>query len=309
MFFAPAIRTFALVMVLALAATAQAQTGTGVAGFGYRKPANTITAAPGQVMMVSVFGIAARIANPVFPVAQNGFPTEVSGISVDFVQGPLTVQLQIRGVQQSPCPPLGACSPATSLTLQIPFELNPDSNTPAVLRIKEGGVLVDEAALNGATDSVHVVNTCDQTGIFLSIAYGLPDGVCVPMVMHGRGPLVSAAAPAKPGETLVLWAYGLGAIEHPIPEICCSSPDQLPLASQPFNVSTFYADAGRFPWRRLAQAVPDYVGMVGAGLYQVHFVVPPLPTDLSPCTGNAGNLIVRVTGPASADGAQFCAQP
>ena len=67
---------------------AMAQTGIPVAGFGYRTPADRVTAAPGQVMIVSVFGAAARLAGPVFPVVgPEGLPTTVSGFSVDFVQG------------------------------------------------------------------------------------------------------------------------------------------------------------------------------------------------------------------------------
>lgn len=303
-------RVLTLLAALGFSGMAQAQTGIGVAGFGYRNPANTITAAPGQVLMVSVFGIVTRIPDPVLPVANNaGFPTEVKGISVDFVQGPVTVQLEIRGIQQSPCPPSGACSPATSLTIQIPYELNPDSGIQALLRIKEGGAPLADVVLSAVTDSVHVINTCDQTGIFLSLAYGMPADSCTPMVIHAHGPLVGTSAPAKPGETLVLWAYGLGAIEHPIPEPCCASPDQLPLALQPFNVSFTYADAGRFPQRRLAHVVPDYVGMVGAGLYQVQFVVPAVPSDISTCYGRSGNLTVQVSGPKSADVAQLCVQP
>jgi uncharacterized protein (TIGR03437 family) len=288
---------------------AQAQTGIGVAGFGYRQPANAITAAPGQFMIVSVLGITTRIPNPIVPPITSGPAPAVQGITVGFVQGPVTVQVQIWEVQQSPCPASGACSPATTLTMQIPYELNPDSSTQAVLEVQENGAPVTNIVLNPVTDSVHVLNTCDQTGLFLSLASGLPADFCVPMVMHAQGPLVSMSASAKPGETLVVWAYGLGAIDHPMPEDCCSSVDQLPLAVQPFNVSLTYADAGRFLLRRLAQVVPDYVGMVGSGLYQVHFVVPAVPSDISPCSGTSGNLTVQVSGPNSADAAQLCMQP
>ncbi len=298
-----------LLWLIGFCSIAEAQTGISVAGFGYRKPGNAITAAPGQVMIVSVFGITARIPEPVFPVAVNGLPTEVAGISAEFVQGPVSVQLEIRGVQQSPCPASGPCSPSTSLTIQIPYELNPDSASPALLRISEHSVAAADVALNGVTDSVHVINTCDQTGIYLSLAAEVPAGSCVPMVMHARGPRVSSSAPAVPGEELVVWVYGLGAVEHPIPEPCCASPDQLPLAVQPVNVNLSYADAGRFPLKRLARVVPDYAGMVGSGIYQVQFAVPAVPADMSPCSYKTGNLFIEVSGPNSADTAQVCVQP
>ncbi|SPE24042.1 exported hypothetical protein [Candidatus Sulfopaludibacter sp. SbA3] len=286
-----------------------AQTGITVAGFGYRNPANTVTAAPGQVLTVSVYGVAARFASPVAPVAGiNGYPTQIQGVSVDFVQGSLTVHLPIWGIQQTACPATGACSPATTFTFQIPYELDPASGDQAQLNVQENGATSAQVVLNPVTDSVHVINTCDQTGIFLSIAVGLPDGSCVPIVMHPGG-LVTPTSPAKPGETLVLWAYGLGAIDHPVPNPCCSSPDQLPLAAQPFNLSFSYLDAGAFPMRRLGVATPSYTGMTGAGLYQVQFVVPAAPASLSPCSGRSGNLTVQVSGPASADTATICLQP
>ncbi len=298
-----------LLAALAASGTAHAQTGITVAASGYRNPGDSIIAAPGQILTVSVYGIAARIPDPIFPISVNGFPTELKGISVDFVQGPVTVQLQIRGIQQSACPASGTCSPATTLTLQVPYELNPDSSSQAALRVKEGGAVVSKVVLNSVTDNVHVINTCDQTGIFLSLAYGVPPDTCAPMVMHAQGTLVSSSAPASTGETLVVWAYGLGAIEHPIPEPCCFTPDQLPLAVQPFNANLSYVDLGGFPLKRLGQSVPSYVGMVGAGLYQVQFVVPPLPSDMSPCSRRSGNLLVQISGPNSADVARICGQP
>ena len=47
-----------------------------------------------------------------------------------------------------------------------------------------------EVVLNPVTDRVHVINTCDQTGISLSLASGLPGDSCTPMVMHAAGLLV-----------------------------------------------------------------------------------------------------------------------
>jgi uncharacterized protein (TIGR03437 family) len=304
------LRAVGLLAPLLLSFVATAQTGVTVAGFGYRTPDDVVTAAPGQVMVVSVYGAVARIAEPIFPVATvDGLPTTVGGFSVDFVQGLLTVQLAIRALQQTPCPASGTCSPATSLTIQIPFELNPDSITRATLRFKEADKVFATAQLNGVTDSVHILNTCDQTGVYLSIAVGTPPSVCTSMVMHARGPLVSSSAPAVPGETLVAWAYGLGAPAHPQTEPCCASPDQIPPTAHPVNVSLSYTDATGYPQRRLAEMPASWAGMVGSGLYQVQFVVPPSPPDLGRCGVGTGNVRVLVSGPTSADSAVICAQP
>jgi uncharacterized protein (TIGR03437 family) len=303
-------RSLPFLFAFALMPLSHAQTGLVVAGAGYSLPGSSITAAPGQVLMVSVFGVTRRIAEPIAPVPGiDGLPTDAGGISVDFVQGPLTVQLPIRRIQQSPCPASGNCSPATSIVLQIPYELNPASSADAFLRVKEAGAKVGEVIIKPVTDNIHVLNTCDELGIFLSAADGVPAGTCAPVVMHARGPLVSFNAPAIPGETLVVWAYGLGALERPMPEPCCATPEQLPLAVQPFTASFSYFDSGRFPLRRLGTAIPGYVGMVGAGLYQFHFVVPPAPAGLAPCTPRLGNLQVLLTGPSSSDTAPICLQP
>jgi uncharacterized protein (TIGR03437 family) len=283
--------------------------GQTVAGFGYTLPGNSITAAPGQVMTFSIFGVAGRFATPVFPISgPNGLPTLVSGLTVEFAQGPLTVQMSIRGVQQNACPAApAACSPATTFTVQIPYELVVESRDAAVLRVRENASLVAEVAINAVTDSVHVINTCDQTGVWLSIAVSVSPGTCAPMVTHAGTPLVSATAPAVSGETLVLWVYGLGALNHPLPtSFSVDWVEQLPVAVQPFNISFFYVDGLRSSWQRMEQQVPRYAGTPGGGLYQVHLVVPPAPANIANCPTGRGNFRIVVSGPTSADVAEVC---
>jgi uncharacterized protein (TIGR03437 family) len=123
--------------------------------------------------------------------------------------------------------------------------------------------------------------------------------------------LVSGSAPAAPGETLVLWAYGLGAITHPIPADCCSIPEQLPLAAQPFVLNFRFPDVNMDPKSRVIVGIaPAYAGMVGSGLYQVQFVVPGTPSTLPLCGGfSRGNLSVQIAGPQSSDTTTICVQP
>jgi hypothetical protein len=145
--------------------TMQAQSGITVAGLGYRNPAATIVA--GQMTTVSIFGVAGRFPSPVFPIqVATGFPTEVNGLSANFVQGLVTIQLQIRGVQQTACPASGPCSPATTLTFQIPYELVPGSSDKPMLMNLEKGTTVASVNINPVVDSVHIVNTCYQQGFF-----------------------------------------------------------------------------------------------------------------------------------------------
>src|SRR5262245_53765393 len=129
------------------------------------------------------------------------------------------------------------------------------------------------------------------------------------MVMHARAPLVSASAPARQGETLIVWAYGLGALDHPLPPACCQSPDQIPLALQPFSVNLSYLDAAGLPFKRLANLIPTYAGSSGTGVYQLHFVVPAVPSGIASCRDGLGNVTVQISGPNSSDTAQICLQP
>lgn len=286
--------------------TAEAQQ---VAGFGYRLPGRAITAAPGQTMSVSIFGVNGRFSEPVLGLpGLNGLPTELRGISLDFVQGPLTIQLPIRAIQQSSCPATGACSPATTITTQIPFEMNPDSPDAPLLRIRESGLRVAEVAITAVTDSIHILNTCDQIGVWIGVATDLAPGRCFPVVAHANAQLVTAENPAKVGETLIAWVYGLGAISNPVPAICCASPDQFPLAIQPLTITLSYAGPGRVPLQRFSNILPTYAGLSGPGAYQVHFVVNAPSTGLSPCSTKQGNLKVLLAGPSSADSAEICVQ-
>jgi uncharacterized protein (TIGR03437 family) len=288
------------------------QNGVSVAGFGYALPANSISAAPGQILVVSVSGLNVTLDGPVKGApGSNGLPAQLNGVAVDFVQGPVTVQLGLIGLQQSACSPDAPCARSTSITLQVPYDLDPASRDAASLRIKLNGAVAGAVALNPVTDSVHVLNSCDQTLIYLSAAFGVQPGVCAPMITHPHGGLVSLSSPAAPGETLVLWAYGLGAPNHPVPADCCSIPEQLPLVAQPFVLNFRYPETNGDPKSRvIAGVTPAYAGMVGGGLYQIQFAVPATPSSLPLCGGfSRGNLSVQLAGPQSSDTLSVCVQP
>jgi uncharacterized protein (TIGR03437 family) len=284
------------------------QSGT-VAGSGYRVPSNNINVAPGQVLTISVSGVRARLAASIRPEpGLTGFPTVVQTLSLALRQGDATTLLPIRFVQQTRCATGAAgvgvdCVPLTTFTVQVPDELAVEP--AASIDVREGDTLVTRAALNVVPDDVHIMNTCDQTGQSVNIAFDVPAGACASIIAHANGSLVTPTNPAKPGETLVIWAYGLGALDRPYPDLSVPivSPDQLPLAAQPFNVGFAY---GRSMFRRLAQSIPTYTGMVGGGFYQVHFVVPTAPAGLPACDGFKGNLRVLLSGPTSADSAALC---
>jgi hypothetical protein len=151
---------------------------------------------------------------------------------------------------------------------------------------------------------------------------GLP---CPPMVTHADGSLVMAKNPAKPGEELVAYAVGLGqtsppletgrVVTSPAPTLTTFTmdfnyrPNALPTRPPPVGG---HADGGAVPQPLYAGATPGYVG-----LYQVNFVVPPVPPGTPPCAEIAGsqaptanmvysNLTVSVGGRYSFDGVGIC---
>jgi uncharacterized protein (TIGR03437 family) len=152
-------------------------------------------------------------------------------------------------------------------------------------------VLVDPVKL-------HILTQCD------AIAFGFSYSVksnylspCNPLITHADGTLVtqptSFGGPfnkaAQPGETLVMYAYGLGATQPAVPAGTVS-PTPAAVINRHFSLVLDY-DCGT-----IVTTIPTFIGLTPGqvGLYQVNFVVPQpvacttLLPDLSPQSG--GNL-------------------
>src|SRR5689334_17323706 len=94
-----------------------------LAGDGYHTPSHSLDVAPGQVIVLHVHGVTAKIDSNVVAVpCSSRFPRNLNGISVDLIQGkPATpTSLELRAAYQTHC--IDPCSPVTAITLQIPFE-------------------------------------------------------------------------------------------------------------------------------------------------------------------------------------------
>jgi hypothetical protein len=293
-----------------------AQNAITSAGPGYRTPLPSVDVAPGQLIVLHVNGISTNIdSNVVAAPNPLGFPTTLNGISADLVQGnpATTTSLGLRALYQTNCIPADACNRVTGITLQIPFELDSDyaakGNTIPVIHINENGKRVGGVALRPVSDNVHVLNTCDDTQVYVSAAYSVPQNICTPVVMVGNQ-LNSLYNLAHGGDVLLMWVYGMGA-STPTPPNCCNDPSQLPRPLQSFqlnfdfrpNVPASPAVAGFG-----VTAAPAAVAFVGGGMYQVNFTVPPVPAGTPACDGVKikSNLTVTVTGPNSYDAALLC---
>jgi hypothetical protein len=215
----------------------------------------------------------------------------------------------------TPIPP--ACL-QTSIKLQIPFELSfnmlgyPEYLTWMV--ISQDGVDSQPFAVNIDDDWIHVI-TCadkdDSTGCGSSASF----------VTHADGTLVSSQSTAKPGEVVVIWAWGLGptltsvATGHAAPE-----PAPIPsLGGSPSSYGVpvrfvFSPDAApsglhEYPpsWRAMAFLTPGQVG-----LYQVNVQLPAVFPSVPPCNPGSGpvsNLTINLLLGASYDAAAICVQP
>jgi hypothetical protein len=287
------------------------------AGGGYQIPANFLAVAPGQVIVLHVHGVTANISSPVLAnPGPTGLPYTLAGLSVNLVQGQAgtATPIGLIAAYQTHC--LGPCSPVTGITLQVPFSLETNAGAngdpPPQLQISQNGTVLGAVGLNPVSDSVHVINTCDDTQVAVPAADSVPADICAPAVLVG-GSLNSLYNLAHGGEELAVWLYGMGAISAPGTG-CCISPSQLPqpLASFQLNFD-FRPNAPAFPvvpGFGLTSA-PVFVAYVGGGQYQVNFLVPPVPAGLPACDGVAikSNLTVTITGPNSSDAAQICVAP
>ena len=202
-------------------------------------------------MAVALFGshLATTTATPVNP-----FPFPVP-FPLPVVLGGVTVS--VNGVPA----PLFFVSPG-QVNLLVPFDIQ---GPMAEVRLRnEGG----EAA-------VRIPLAAASPGIFQSGAEG--------SIFHGDGRRISETAPAQPGEILILFAGGLGAVEpavangFPAPSSPLATTTNLPVVT----VGGVQAEV------LFSGLAPGWIG-----LYQIHFTVPAGPSGSVP-------VVVEVAGAAS----------
>ena len=286
-------------------------------GTGYRIPSNVIVAAPGQLILISVSGIALKATNPIRGVpSSTGYPLELNGIKVRITQsGGAPKEAGLIAVQQTGCPAsAGNCIPTTSITLLIPEILGTDSSRwfdlASTLDVMDGAVTVAEFPLRAVSDNLHIMNSCDATLVFMSIFYDVPNAnSCLPNVIQDQR-LVNTNNPIKPGSGVASYLYGGGA------SVVGDDPFGRAETVQSFDLHFDYR-----PNAPGSRAVPGF-GLTGkpflsvgynGGHYQVNFMVPPIPDGLQlpRCDGAMirSNLTITISGSYSMDSASFCVEP
>ncbi len=329
--------------------TAQSETGPIVMSAGYEYPA-PLYVAPGQLVTLFVQGI--PLGTP-FARAPGGLdlPSSLAGVSAGMTDWTppgfpaLKVPiLEVRPFRTCDVPTSYACfTPTGAITVQIPYELRLNSlSTGAAtlgVHVESSSVLPFSVNVWAFSDQVHILKTFDAVlpiteGGLRGHCYsavkndvaapinltGLP---CPPLVTHADGSLVSAKNPAKPGEELVAYAVGLGQTSPPLEtgRTVTSPARTLTTFTMDFNYRRnalptrplpTEADGTTVPQPLYAGATPGFVG-----LYQINFVVPPVPRGTFPCAEIEGpqvptanmvysNLTVSVGGRYSFDGAGIC---
>ena len=237
--------------------------------FGVRMPEIS-----GEGVFLSPLGIvnAASFAPPTYPVSGGALisafgsglapsveralaiplPTTLGGVSVT-VNGVAAPLLFVSGGQ---------------INLQVPFGA---SGSSAAIVVNNNGT---------ASNEVSVPLAASSPGIFSVDGSGFGPGI----IVHADFSLVSEAAPAAPGETVIILLTGLGALNPPIPDGAAGPVDPLSRTTDPDLLVLFGGEAGTVSF---SGAAPDFVG-----LYQINVTIPnPVVTGaavpVAIFTGNA----------------------
>lgn len=291
----------AMLAVLAGAAALFGQGGTVVAGIGYSSP-SPIAVAPGQIVTIFVRS-RQTLAGPIRSTGTPA-PRALGPFSVTLAQ---TIEPRTLVVPLLSAAPVSSCGyPApltcvamTALTIQVPFELLPNapsSRLPenfASFSVSEDGVLSEPIAVHPVSDRIHIVNSCDGTQTQAA-------GLCAADIRHADGTAVTPEKPAAAGETLTVFAYGLGRGVSAVPT---GDAAPTPPVGVPDVTADLRYDASTPPAANsvTAEFVPGAVG-----LYRTSVQVPAVAAGAKACSATSGNLTLTLRRGQSADSAEFC---
>jgi hypothetical protein len=309
-----------------------AQTAS-IVHLGYSAP-RPVVVAPGQVLHLELHGLS-TVFNSTQVAQSLPLPTFFNGLSVSLQRSgsaaPETLPLLRLETDSScfvalvasllgptntvPWFDLAANSPGADSTVCATATCVVNPVNDAVLTVVEASGAGLNLRILPVVDQIHILNSCTDNilgllGLEGSSVYA--SYACVPAITHSNNSWVTGANPARPGEELVAYAYGMGAPPPPYFDATLGTPAAGVQLNKPFSIS----------FAGLAQAAtkPDYVGLVGGnpGLYQINFHMPALPATLALCNPPPAlnqlstvptNFTMTLVGTASMDQASFCVQP
>jgi len=308
---------------------ALAQSSPIIAGAGYSPPA-PLQATPGQVVTMFVRDLPRSADGQFRSGSASGLPlpTALGGISVAIVQASGTLKVPIFAVrQESECQAAGvdeASCLLTAIQIQVPYDLAAEiSLSPlkrviyaplAQVRIDVDGHSGRPFALQPLPDNAHVLTSCDTSW------FAGTGKECQRSVYHADGTVADENAPAKPGETVVVYAYGLGTTgantvagtaataAAPVSDLLGAPRLVAALQKDFLNASSssprIFADS-----RTLGDVIPiAFTGLMpgGVGVYQVNIT---LPQDLTayPCGGEVhSNSVLNLTSLQGTESIALC---
>ena len=250
--------------------------------------------------------------------------SDITSVSGDLLQVPI---LGLCGEYRLPVGIHGVtlpCDAVNAVTVQIPFELTPprgDVTSPSGLDLgfsdnSLGGsqiIYQTRLALAIQFDAIHIIREGETlTGpVSMAGGVGFTPGIHQPLITHANGSTVSITSPAKVGETIAIWAVGLGLPSSGTAVTGAANPS--PALTTTVNVDyVFRPNSGpSMPWpppgssitpspgdsHVPAITVPAYFAPGYVGLYQVNVTIPTPPVPLQPCGGVfQSNVTVNIGG-------------
>jgi len=225
-------------LVVNLQAKAKTSSGVFINPLGVLNAASyapiTNPVAPGE--FVSIFG--SGLASGVFTPSSLPLPTNLGGVQVT-VNGRLA--------------PLSYVGPS-QINILVPIAT---SENFATFQVTNNHV---------ASNAVTFYNSFGAPGIFT----GAPSGIGLAAILHANFSPVTEASPALPGETVLLYATGLGSVT-PVIADGAAAPSN-PLSTVDDGVAVAVSD--QFGKGRQANVAFSGLAPGFAGLYQINFTVP-----------------------------------
>jgi uncharacterized protein (TIGR03437 family) len=207
--------------------------------------------APGQ--LISIYG--SDLAEQSQAATSVPLGTEISGTEV-LLGGEALPLLFVSGTQ---------------INAQVPFGLPLNSEQQIVVRKREALATPERIVVGSA-----------QPGVFSKNSNGVGQGVVLAVRGDGTQTYAEPGAPARPGNTIVIYCGGLGPTDPPVPAGVAAPLTPLSRVMTPVRVSI----GG-------VEAAVAFAGLTpgSAGLYQINAVVPA-----GAPTGDEVPLIVTVAG-------------
>ncbi len=284
------------VMVFAPALGAQ---NVSIIDVGYALP-RLPRLAPGQVVTIFLTGLSPTRQGLASSIP---LPTELAGIAVRLTQGSTSLPVPIFSVTS-------VDASTTGVTIQVPYELQPSdafTSRRGALMLVVDGAAATRFEFIAAAGRLHFITDCDKGVFRFPETYQAVDPICPGIVIHGNGARVTETNPARPGEVLIAFAFGLGRTVPPA-VTGSASPSGAVIQAPSLSFSFRTGEALAFP----VAAAPLFSGLTPGfvGLYQINVRTPEqLPRDLVPCTPLVGNVQLALSGAAGVDTFTFCIQP